>query len=78
MRPGEEGGSRDCRDGGYQGEVCTPFLSQICRGLLPMLYRMDRNPDWKVFLNMAGSAAGPTLLAGGGRGLSGLLLYVAN
>jgi hypothetical protein len=21
-------------------------LSQICRGLLPMEYRMDKNPDW--------------------------------
>ena len=29
-----------------------PFLSHICSGLLPMLYKMDRNPDWKVFLNM--------------------------
>lgn len=28
------------------------FLSQICNGLLPMLYRMDRKPDWKVFLNI--------------------------
>jgi hypothetical protein len=28
------------------------FLSQICSGLLPMLYRMDRKPDWKVFLNI--------------------------
>ena len=28
------------------------FLSHICNGLLPMLYRMDKNPDWKVFLNM--------------------------
>lgn len=30
-----------------------PFLSQICSGLLPMLYRMDRKPDWKVFLNIS-------------------------
>lgn len=22
------------------------FLSHICRGLLPMLYRIDKNPDW--------------------------------
>lgn len=22
------------------------FLSQIWRGLLPMLYRIERNPDW--------------------------------
>lgn len=29
-----------------------PCLSQICNGLLPMLYKMDKNPDWKVFLNM--------------------------
>ena len=28
------------------------FLSQICSGLLPMLYKMDKNPDWKVFLNI--------------------------
>jgi hypothetical protein len=27
-------------------------LSQICSGLLPMLYKMDKNPDWKVFLNI--------------------------
>ena len=34
--------------------VCgTPFLSQIWRGLLPMLYKMERNPDWNVFLNIA-------------------------
>ena len=30
------------------------FLSQICSGLLPMLYKMDRNPDWNVFLNIFG------------------------
>ena len=29
-----------------------PCLSQICRGLLPMLYKMERKPDWKVFLNI--------------------------
>ena len=28
------------------------FLSHICSGLLPMLYRMDRKPDWNVFLNI--------------------------
>lgn len=28
------------------------FLSQICNGLLPILYNMERNPDWNVFLNM--------------------------
>lgn len=28
------------------------FLSQICSGLLPILYRMDKNPLWKVFLNI--------------------------
>lgn len=30
------------------------FLSHICRGLLPILYKIDRNPLWKVFLNIAG------------------------
>jgi len=29
------------------------WRSQICSGLLPMLYKIDRNPDWNVFLNMA-------------------------
>lgn len=29
----------------------APSLSHICRGLLPMLYRMERKPDWKEFLN---------------------------
>jgi hypothetical protein len=28
------------------------FLSHICSGLLPMLYNMDKNPLWKVFLNI--------------------------
>merc|ERR1719320_1048403 len=28
------------------------FLSQICKGLLPILYRMDRNPLWNIFLNI--------------------------
>lgn len=28
------------------------FLSQICNGLLPILYKIDKNPDWNVFLNM--------------------------
>ena len=28
------------------------FLSQICSGLLPRLYRMDKNPLWNVFLNI--------------------------
>lgn len=28
------------------------FLSHICNGLLPILYNMDRKPDWKVFLNI--------------------------
>lgn len=26
----------------------SPCLSQICRGLLPMLYRMLKKPDWKL------------------------------
>ena len=29
------------------------FLSHICRGLLPMLYKIERNPLWKVFLNIS-------------------------
>jgi hypothetical protein len=37
----------------------APFLSQICSGLLPMLYRMDKNPDWKVFLNIPPGALSP-------------------
>lgn len=28
------------------------FLSQICNGLLPILYKIDKKPDWNVFLNM--------------------------
>merc|ERR1719498_1755256 len=40
------------------------FLSQICKGLLPIEYRIDKKPDWKVFLNIAASQ--------GGRGLGGL------
>jgi len=28
------------------------FLSHICKGLLPMLYKIDKNPLWNVFLNM--------------------------
>ena len=28
------------------------FLSQICNGLLPMLYKTDRKPLWNVFLNI--------------------------
>ena len=28
------------------------FLSHICSGLLPILYRMDKNPLWNVFLNI--------------------------
>lgn len=28
------------------------FLSHIWRGLLPMLYKMDKNPLWNVFLNI--------------------------
>lgn len=28
------------------------FLSHIWRGLLPILYKIDKNPDWNVFLNM--------------------------
>lgn len=28
------------------------FLSQIWRGLLPIEYKIDKKPDWNVFLNM--------------------------
>ena len=28
------------------------YLSQIYKGLDPILYKMDKNPDWKVFLNI--------------------------
>lgn len=28
------------------------FFSQICNGLLPILYSIERNPDWNVFLNI--------------------------
>ena len=28
------------------------FLSQICSGFDPIEYRMERNPLWKVFLNI--------------------------
>ena len=45
----------------------APFLSQICSGLLPMLYRIDRKPDWNVFLNMAAVATGGTRAAAAAR-----------
>eukprot|EP00958_Prasinococcus_capsulatus_P015006 scaffold1590_cov417-Prasinococcus_capsulatus_cf.AAC.11 len=35
--------------------LMCPFrtvLSQILSGLAPMLYRIERKPDWKVFLNI--------------------------
>jgi hypothetical protein len=34
--------------------MCPFFtdFSQIYNGLLPMLYKIDKNPDWKVFLNI--------------------------
>ena len=37
-------------------------LSHICSGLLPILYRIDRNPDWNVFLNIPALAAPPRAL----------------
>merc|ERR1719230_2033514 len=37
------------------------FLSQICSGFEPMEYRMDKKPDWNVFLNISA-----TLGPGGG------------
>ena len=36
--------------------LMCPFLtsfSQICSGLLPIEYKTDRKPDWKVFLNIS-------------------------
>ena len=33
------------------------FFSQICSGFEPIEYRIDRNPDWKVFLNMVHRSA---------------------
>lgn len=30
-------------------------LSQICKGLLPILYKIDKNPDWYVFWNIQGT-----------------------
>jgi hypothetical protein len=35
----------------------APSLSQICRGLLPMEYRMLKKPDWNVFLRGRRAAA---------------------
>jgi len=35
-----------------QSSSVLTFLSQICSGLLPMLYRIDKNPLWNVFLNI--------------------------
>ena len=43
--------------------LMCPFLtsrSQIWSGLLPIEYRMDRNPDWNVFLNIALPSALPS------------------
>lgn len=37
---------------GKLGEAPRTFLSQIWSGLLPIEYMIERNPDWKVFLNM--------------------------
>ena len=33
------------------------FLSQICSGLLPIEYRIERKPDWNVLRNMVSGAA---------------------
>ena len=35
------------------------FLSQICRGFDPMLYKILRNPLWKVFLNISVASVCP-------------------
>ena len=40
----------------------SPCLSQICKGLLPMLYKMERKPDWNVFLNIVASSSATTAL----------------
>lgn len=40
--------------------MALPWLSQICSGLLPILYKMDRKPDWNVFLNIADVLVQPT------------------
>lgn len=42
----------DTSQGGRSRENYWTFLSQIWRGLLPILYRIERNPDWNVFLNI--------------------------
>lgn len=31
--------------------MCAPDLSHISNGLLPILYKIDRKPDWKAFCN---------------------------
>ena len=41
-----------------QVEGYRTFLSQICRGLEPIEYMIDRKPDWKVFLNMVRGSGG--------------------
>ena len=38
------------------------FLSQICKGLLPILYNIERNPLWKVFLNILVKLSGSILI----------------
>ena len=38
------------------------FLSHICSGLLPILYKMDKNPLWNVFLNMPVKMNGSILI----------------
>ena len=46
------GGGGGQREGRGRERRHVPFLSQICKGLLPMLYRIERNPDWNVLRNI--------------------------
>ena len=38
--------------------LSIPCLSHICSGLLPMLYKMDKKPDWNVLRNILQMARG--------------------
>ena len=48
---GEEDRTR--REDGEREKEEIPVDSQFSRGLLPILYKMDKKPDWKAFLYMA-------------------------
>ena len=47
--------------------VDRPLASHSCRGLLPMAYRMDRNPLWKVLANIVPASHGGTVIRALGR-----------